>query len=185
MCCCPSPCLQWSQGLCWAMSRARQYGGGRGLTQTAVSARSWHTDRQSICGLSSFSGATLPKKTPTLTFWQVNMPLVLDVTSLILRKQDSADDSGWGAVRRRAVKIHPWLFKHICMGLSRVAPGRPAVPAVTGAPRAALAGAPYAGPFKVSVHLSMTQDLPAQGWGPSLSRNCQSQESTRGRCDGK
>lgn len=110
-----------------------------------------------------WSGLLQKKKTPIPTFSQVNMPLVLDVTTLMLHKQDSADGIGQGGVRRRASKIPLSFFNHICVGQFRMAPGRHAVPAVTGGPRAALAGAPRAGPFKVSAHLSMTQDLPAQG----------------------
>lgn len=126
------------------------------------------------------------KKTPpTPTFWQVDMPLVLEVTTFLLHKQDSADGSGWGGVRRRAGKIFPSLFSLICVGQFRMAPGRHAVPAATGGLRAAPADVPCAGPFKVSAHLSMVQDVPAQGWDPSLTRNCQSQESTWGRYNGK
>lgn len=90
-----------------------------------------------------------------------------------------------GGVRRRASKIHPFLFNHICVGQLRMALGRHTVPAVTGGLRAAPPGAPSTGSLKGSSHLSTTQDFPAQGWGPSLFRSCQSQESTHGRFDGK
>lgn len=98
----PPLCLQWSQGCCWAVSRATQYlvwrcessdpncSGLPGAGTLTQASNLW-LDFPLWSGL-------LPKKLKNTIpiFCQAGMPLVLGVTTLILHKQDPADDSGQG-----------------------------------------------------------------------------------------